>query len=637
MKGIARWLGSVLLVVASGMGTTPALAAEADDELLPVKFRFEQYNISFHINDDLTHVEEREFRTRVLDASQIENAKDTTISYSASVQKVEIIEACTLKADGRRIPVPADNYQENANTGHRGNGPVFSDYATLGLVFPDVAVGDAVYIHYRIVQTEPIFPGEFDEAAVFYKSRAYDDLRVVIDAPASLQAKYEVRGMTKAVEERDGRRILTMTWNNPKPVREKRRDWSVFDDSVYPGFAYSTFDNYEEIARAYGVRALPKAVPNDAVRKLAADIVKGKKGKREKAKALYEWVARNITYAGNCVGVGAVVPHDIDFILGNRMGDCKDHATLLQALLATQGIKSDQALVNASSGWELKAIPLVSSVNHVINYIPEFDLFLDSTSSETPFGYLPDQVAGKPVLLVGNFREGMRTPPSSYAADWQRLTSETEFLADGTARGHVKVEQGGAFAIESRAGARDITPEEVDQRMRRMFDAEGKKGFGKLVADDAAPLVDTYRYEVQFERPLALDLPGAGGLSIDAPYYSNGGVSRFVIDDDHDEGEHRSSCSGGRSEETHVIRLPVGTTVFAMPDDVHITSANARYDATYRRDGTTITAHRVLEDRTPGPVCTAEQRREYAVFSRRLMRDLRAQIVYQLKEGAESP
>lgn len=632
MRGMTPWFGVVLV-----MATAGCLAAEAGDDQVTVTSRLENYVANYHINDDLTDVVDIEYQVRVLDRSKLDDVKNTEISYSSSVQRVEIVEAYTLKADGRRVPVPPGNYQEKANTGHGGNGPVFSDYATMGLVYPDVAVGDAVHIDYRIVQTEPIFPGQFEEADVFYRSNAEDDVRIVIDAPASLKARYEVRGMEQSVEERDGRRILTMTWKNPQPVREKRRDWSVFDESAYPGYSYSTFDSYEAVARAYGARALPKAVPTEQVRKLAREITKGVKDRREKARLLYEWVARNITYAGNCVGVGSVVPHDTDFIVNNRMGDCKDHATLLQALLAAQGIKATQALVNASSVYALPKIPRVSAANHVINYLPEFDLFLDSTSSETPFGYLPQQVAGKPVLLVENYRDGMHAPTPGYAVSHQELQSELEFLPDGTARGQVKVAQAGLFAVESRARARDVTPEQIDEHMHKLYDNEGRKGFGKLTADDAKPLTDSYHFDVKFERPATITLPGAGGLMFFAYYRSGAGIDRFVRDDSDIQDGQQVACHGGVSEETHVLRMPAGTTIFAIPDDVHIAGDDFRYDATYRRDGTTVTAHRVLEDRTAGPLCSAAQQRADQVFSRRVRRDLRAQVVYQLKDTSPAP
>ena len=37
------------------------------------------------------------------------------------------------------------------------------------------------------------------------------------------------------------------------------------------------------------------------------------------------------------MGIGAVVPRDMDVVLDAKMGDCKDHATVMQALLASHG------------------------------------------------------------------------------------------------------------------------------------------------------------------------------------------------------------------------------------------------------------------------------------------------------------
>ena len=78
---------------------------------------------------------------------------------------------------------------------------------------------------------------------------------------------------------------------------------------------------------------------------------------RERARLLYEWVSRNITYGGNCIGVGAVVPRDLDVVLDNRMGDCKDHATLLQSLWSAAGLRSEQVLVNAGEQYDLARRP----------------------------------------------------------------------------------------------------------------------------------------------------------------------------------------------------------------------------------------------------------------------------------------
>lgn len=59
----------------------------------------------------------------------------------------------------------------------------------------------------------------------------------------------------------------------------------------------------------------------------------------------------NIRYVGIWLGNGGIVPHPAEDILQNRYGDCKDKATLLQALLAAKGIYSQQVLINLGDSF----------------------------------------------------------------------------------------------------------------------------------------------------------------------------------------------------------------------------------------------------------------------------------------------
>src|SRR5690606_5637149 len=95
-------------------------------------------------------------------------------------------------------------------------------------------------------------------------------------------------------------------------------------------------------------------------------------------------------------------PHAAADVLNAHYGDCKDKAVLLQALLAAKGIRSRPALVNAGNAYELAGVALLSSFNHVITYLPDLRLFADSTSGLARFGALPDALAGKQALIVGD-------------------------------------------------------------------------------------------------------------------------------------------------------------------------------------------------------------------------------------------
>jgi hypothetical protein len=104
------------------------------------------------------------------------------------------------------------------------------------------------------------------------------------------------------------------------------------------------------------------------------------------------------------------MPHTAQDVLRARYGDCKDHTTLLQALLAAKGILSGTVLVNSNSRYSLPSVASPLAVfNHAITYVPEFDVYLDSTAGVARFGTLPFNEEGKRALLYASrCRSGRR-------------------------------------------------------------------------------------------------------------------------------------------------------------------------------------------------------------------------------------
>src|SRR5437868_7128726 len=84
------------------------LAYAAAGEPLDLQARYGHYYTSFVVNEDGTGTESREWSTTVLKETAVAWAKHQSITYSTSVQKVEVLEAYTKKADGRRLDVPKD-------------------------------------------------------------------------------------------------------------------------------------------------------------------------------------------------------------------------------------------------------------------------------------------------------------------------------------------------------------------------------------------------------------------------------------------------------------------------------------------------------------------------------------------------
>lgn len=616
------------LVALAALLSAPSFAAEKAEAPEQV-VRIDRYHIDTVLNEDGSNVRTYDWARTILKDKALEGSKRASVSHSTSVEKVEVLEAYTQKANGTRIDATKSNYQVNVNKGREDGSPAFSDRTTLTVIFPDVAVGDMVAFRYRIMQSEAIFPGHFSILDVFPKALVYKDVRMRIDAPESMRAQYEGRGMKQRVSRARGRQVIEWTWQNKQPVVDKRRNYSVFDVEKEVGYTFSTFGTYAEIAEAYGARARAKAQATDQTRKLAAEIVGKRKDVREQAQALYDWAATKVDYAGNCIGVGVVVPRDLSFILENKMGDCKDHATLLQALLAARGIASTQALINAGSVYRLPKIPVVSTVNHVINYIPELDLFLDSTSSTTPFGMLPLQVADKPVLLMDGFKDGMRTPATRIGSNEQHTRTVVDIQSDGSIKATMGINQKGLFAANSRAWLREFPKEKEADLVKNVFESSGMIASGNLTKDDPTALLDRYKFGLKMEVRNFYQRPGAGAFEIAPLFVTEAPVARYVWSAVSPEETHDVACSNGTSIEEYTYNFPADMQVVSVPDNLEVKNDFLTYQATYTLDGRKLTVLRKFDDRTPSGVCSPGLMAEYKALTEKVIPNMRAQVLYK--------
>lgn len=614
-----------LLVLLILSGNAFAQGEESPD----LTTRVEHYYATYYVNEDASYVHTYGWAEKVLKDGAIENVKKASIAYSASLQRAEVLEAYTRKADGRRLDSPKSNFQVEVNSGRGKDAPIFSDITTLTVVFPDVAVGDTVVFSCKVITIEPMFPKHFSVEEVFPKIYAYDDVRIRVDMPASLWGQYGARQFNETVTEKGGRKIIEWTYSNKDPIKNDRRNYSVYDTEQEPGFAVSTFRTYAEIAEAYGVRAHSKALVTGRIQKLADEITKDKKTKRDQAKGLYDWVATNITYAGNCIGMGAVVPHDIPFVLDNKMGDCKDHATLLQALLIAKDIPNTQALLNAGRSYRLPGIPVVSTVNHVINYIPDLDLYADSTASATPFGMLPFQDADKPVLLVDGYKDGIKTPILPLGANQQKMKTIVNINPDGSITADVEVAMKGMFAVGSRFRFRHMAKEQEDKLVQDVLKSIGYIGTGSFEKEDPTALMDTYQYKAKFEMREFVRRPGAGAFAINPLFFSEAPINRFLIEVLEPEETVDVFCTSGSTVEEYVYHFPKGMIILSSPENMSLDNGLLSYRATYRVKDDTLTVERILEDKTHGNVCSPAVISAYNKLASKALQNVKEQVIYK--------
>ena len=605
-------------------------ALAASEKAQDISSKYTDYSISYVINDDGSFTEERAWTLKILKKQALEDAKKTAIAYSTSIQTAEILQAYTLKTDGKKVDSPKDNFQTVISGGKDKNKAVFSDQSSISVVFPDVELGDSVVFKYRLTATEPIFANHFSETESFYKTYTYENLNIRINAPENLPLNYatrELKQIKNSIENK--RRLIVWSWQNREPIISNRNDYSVYNFDEDAGFSISTFNNNSQIADAYGKRATPKAIINERINKLANDISPNKDSDAETARKLYEWVSLNITYAGNDVGLGAVVPHDLDFVLDNRMGDCKDHATLLQALLAAKNIISVQALLNATTIYKLPKVPVVSMVNHVINYIPTLDLYVDSTSDRTPFGLLPLGDQDKYVLLVDGSKAGAKTPVDKIEANQQQLVANLTIAADGSVTGETKISLNGTPAITARANARAASQDQEKNAIKNYFKYQNKVATGDYKKDDPKALIDQYAYAFNYQVNSLFTFAKTGVININPLFAGHQSISSALNQSSQDDDEYDVLCTAAKSSETLVYTFPKELKIISVPDDMELDNGTLTYRAKYNLIGNTLKVSRQFDDKTKGNVCTAKTMKDYDAFVKQVKPNYEDIVIYK--------
>jgi hypothetical protein len=315
------------------------------------------------------------------------------IRYSAALDDVVSVDAATHKPDGRRVPVPPDSIRDDAAAGVR----------TRTIAFRDVAIGDQLVVHYVVRRHTPAFPGQFEDLAIM-PFAVHRNTMVIYDMPAAMPLHADAVGFVPVPGDGPpGRRRYQWRyqWSHVGGGndRDEAGSVSVIDDGRR--LAVSTFADYPSLAAALRAAMAGKALPSPAITALAHQLTAGlpDAATRERVLALADWVRSHIRHVDAHGGTG-VVAHPAGTVLAMRGGDGKDHAVLLEALLAAVGIADTPALVNGANAYALPDAPMLGVLDHMVVYIPALDLFVDPASASVGAGYLPQALLGKPALLL---------------------------------------------------------------------------------------------------------------------------------------------------------------------------------------------------------------------------------------------
>ena len=592
---------------------------------------FEQHEVTYKVNADGTYTKDETTRIRINIDQAVQSQAQTYLSFSETLESLEVLEAYTDTAEGERIVV-ADDKIITQQSPISTNAPDFGDIKITAIVFPQISAGATKTYSYRNTQIKPLFENHFSMLEYFPINFDFKSATVTLIAPEDLKINVQAIGVEGGQVESDVSGLSKWIWTLKGHSGQRPELLAINAMNYSPRIAATTFADFGEAAEAYLKGAADKEMVTDDVRKLADKITAGLTSSRDQAAALYHWVAGNIRWVALSFGLGGVVPRDADSIIQTGYGDCKDKVVLLNALLTAKGIKSAPVIINSANVYWQPDVAIVPGVyNHAITYLPEFDLFLDPTSETAPFGILPFRLLSKSALVTRGLDRGaglkMLAESSPKTSTSDTLTTIT-ISDDGTAKGQATIRAKGAIDYALRSIMASIPPGQEDQLARAVMASTGQQGEAALSFNDPRNLAEDFKIETEFTVQNAMLLPGPGALIVPTGVPSPYPIKDLADMVNQPEITFPMLCLGGEKVETTSLTLPDNVKVTLLPRPVNVQNKYGSYRATYEQNGQTIKVERRLVVEMPRGLCTPEMYPQIRELGQSIGRDLRAQILY---------
>ena len=315
---------------------------------------------------------------------------------------------------------------------------VFSDRRVLRAPLPAVAPGSLVEEELVSSETAPLFGAGTVERFYFGSSVPLQHARLILDAPAALTLRYDVRLLPDLKPQRSetGGRVRVTFDHGPMEALDDADANLPSDLPAYPSVIFSSGSSWRQVAEDYG-KIVDQQISGADLKPLVGKLVAGKVSRDEKAAAILAYLDREVRYTGVEFGESAMVPHSPNETLARKYGDCKDKASLLVAMLRVANIPAFIALLDAGSLEDVVPdLPGLGMFDHAIVYVPGSpDLWIDATDEYARLGEIPNADQGRLALVARSGSEALVHTPASSSADNALIEKREIFLAEnGPAR-----------------------------------------------------------------------------------------------------------------------------------------------------------------------------------------------------------
>jgi len=350
---------------------------------------------SIEITERNTQESNMHYLVKILNERGKENFAEAAIEYDSTFEKIELEYARTIKPDGKVVYVGSRHIRDVTKY---LNFPLYSNARVFIISFPEVTMGAALEYKIKIKRSQLVNKKDF---FLSYPVQAYEpviaaEFSVILPKGRNLRMKvineeYNDFGanLNAAKEEKGGNLIYRWQFKNiPQIIPEPNMPAEV---EVNPTMLLSTFTGWQDVYSWWWKLARDKIKADSSIKKLIKRLIRGKFSDLDKARAIYNFCAKDIRYVAVEYGQAGYEPHSASDIFKNKYGDCKDQAILLVAMLREAGLSASPVLIATKEYYNLNKDFPSALFNHCIAALSLKNkiIFLDPTAETCSFGDLP--------------------------------------------------------------------------------------------------------------------------------------------------------------------------------------------------------------------------------------------------------
>ena len=321
----------------------------------------------------------KEFNTRGIDAWKQHN-----ISYNRYNEELTVEKAVTIKNDGTEVKADVNNGE---------------------VVFKSLEPNDCLYLKWKV---KNYYSGML--AKHFWDTHHFNGFfpirlsRYSLMVPKETRFTHQTQFTEDAPAVRQTDEAVVYEWQaRDEPSIRYEKGMPVLRD-VGKMLYVSSIPSWEYIASWYSDLARTKTRATPEIKDQVAGLFDGKKEMtdEEKVKVVYNFITENIRYSSVSFRQSAYVPQRARNVLVQRLGDCKDVATLCIAMLGELGIKSHYVLVNTwDNGFDHNILPGVEFNHCIVGVELKSGVkHIDLTAAYFPMGSAPPVVNGAFALAI---------------------------------------------------------------------------------------------------------------------------------------------------------------------------------------------------------------------------------------------